>query len=239
MERQIQIVALYRLSKETITRNGRNASRGLSIEAQQAEVKAFANTKGMVLVKEFTELVSGRKKERPILQEALDYCKEHKTVLVIARLDRLSRRVSLVSALLESKTSFWVVQFPDIDPKENPFFFQVLAAVSELEVKYIRERTVAALQVKKARGEELGTYGKYVLSQINKDKADDFALAVYPVIEKLQTRGILSIRDLADEMNRKKIPTYRPGSKWHPTTVFNILQRVKKNIPDTKPQLDI
>lgn len=230
MERQIQIVALYRLSKETITRNGKAASRGLSIDAQQSEIKTFADYKGMILVKEFTELISGRKKERPVLQEALDYCKANKAVLVIARLDRLSRRVALVSALLESRINFRVVQFPDIDPKENPFFFQVLAAVSELEVKYIRERTKAALKAKKARGEELGTYGKYILSKINKSKANDFALSLYPIIENLQNRGFLSIRSLSKELNRRKIPTYRKNGKWYPTTVFNLLHRIKENI---------
>lgn len=239
MERQIQIVALYRLSKETITRNGKTASRGLSIEAQRSEVKAFADCKGMVLAKEFTELISGRKKERPILQEALDYCIANKAVLVIARLDRLSRRVALISALLESRINFRVVQFPDIDPKENPFFFQVLAAVSELEVKYIRERTKAALKAKKSRGEELGTYGKNILSKVNKHKADDFALCLYPIIEKLQNRGFLSIRDLARELNRRKVPTYRKNGKWYSTTVFNLLQRIKEKASSNQIQTNI
>lgn len=227
MDGQTHIVALYRLSKEIVSKHGEPRARGLSIEAQQADVKAFADLRGMVLDREFIEHISGRRKDRPVLQEALDYCLKHKAVLVIARLDRLSRRVALISALLESRVSFRVVQFPDINPKENPFFFQVLAAVSELEVKYIRERTKAALAVKKARGEVLGSYGREVLCQINKQQADIFALSIYPIIEKLQARGIVSIRRIARELNRRKIPTYRKAAKWYPTTVLNLLHRVR------------
>ncbi len=233
MENNIgKIVALYRLSKERITKDGRIVQKGYSIEAQQEVVNRFSDERGGEIVHEFTEIISGRKKDRPILQEALAYCKKYGYTLVIARLDRLSRRVALISALLESDIKFRVVQYPDIDPKENEFFFQVLAAVSQLEVKYIRERTRAALQVKKSKGEPLGVYGREILSKLNKEKSRLFALSLYPLIKRLWEKDIRTIRGMAKYLNRRKVATYcGDGHKWHPATVHKVLRILKECYP--------
>ncbi len=186
--------------------------------------------RGGEIVHEFTEVISGRKKDRPILEKALAYCKKYGYTLVIARLDRLSRRVALISALLESEINFRVVQYPDIDPKENEFFFQVLAAVSQLEVKCIRERTKAALQVKKAKGEPLGVYGREILSKLNKEKSRLFALSLYPLIRRLWEKGIRSIRAIAKYLNRRKVPTYfGERHRWHAATVHKVLCILKEH----------
>ena len=37
----------------------------------------------------------------------------------------------------------------------------------------------------------------------------------------------LSLKDIADRLNREGRKTKRPGSKWHPTTVSNILKNEK------------
>ncbi len=238
MEKRIgNIVALYRLSKEKFLEDKegkqvKRGQRGLSIEAQQADVRRFARERDCNIVHEFTEIISGRRKDRPILQEALAYCKKHGCTLVIARLDRLSRRVALISALLESDIKFRVVQYPDIDPKENKFFYQVLAAVGELEVKYIRERTIAALQAKKARGEPLGVYGRETLSKLNKEKSRLFALSLYPVFKRLWDKDVRTIRGMAKYLNRRKVATYcGDGHKWHPATVHKVLRILKECYP--------
>jgi DNA invertase Pin-like site-specific DNA recombinase len=82
-----RFVAYYRVSTE---RQGRS---GLGLDAQQAAVAGFING-GTELVAAFTEIESGKRNERPALAQALEACRRHKAKLVIAKLDRLSRRQS-------------------------------------------------------------------------------------------------------------------------------------------------
>ena len=55
-------VAYYRVSTE------RQGESGLGLEAQQASVKEFIKARNYKLVQEFTEVESGKKKNRPIMQ---------------------------------------------------------------------------------------------------------------------------------------------------------------------------
>ena len=210
-------IAYYRVSTQ---QQGRS---GLGLEAQQKSVADFANANGYQLIEEFIEINSGKRKTRFGLQAALAECKRQQAVLLIAKLDRLSRRVSFVSMLMESKIKFKVVD----NPLADAFTLHIIAAFAEKEGKDIGARTSAALAVRKAQGMELGVYGRYVLSWINKVKAERFALNMKPVIEQIQSRGIVTIRAIAKELNKLKIPTYyRSGHIWHHNTVHNLLKRI-------------
>ena len=59
----------------------------------------------------------------------------------------------------------------------------------------------------------------------NKRAADSRAHALASTIRKLMAAGPLSRRALADELNRRRIPTARGGS-WHYTTVVRMLTRL-------------
>jgi hypothetical protein len=59
----------------------------------------------------------------------------------------------------------------------------------------------------------------------NKRAADSRAHALASTIRKLMAAGTLSRRALADELNRRRIPTARGGS-WHYTTVVRMLTRL-------------
>jgi Recombinase len=58
-----------------------------------------------------------------------------------------------------------------------------------------------------------------------KRAADSRAHALAPTIRKLMAAGSLSRRALADELNRRLIPTARGGS-WHLTSVERMLTRL-------------
>src|SRR5664279_914820 len=105
-----------------------------------------------IMVAEFTEVESGKKSDRPELIKALALCRVHKATLVIAKLDRLARNVAFISNLMESKTEFVAVDFP----QANRLTIHVLAAVAEYEALAISTRTKAALAVAKANGKQLG-----------------------------------------------------------------------------------
>ncbi len=66
---------------------------GYGIEAQRTAVAKY------IPAAKFTEVESGKRKDRPELAKALDYCKRNNAVLVVAKLDRLARNVAFVSSL--------------------------------------------------------------------------------------------------------------------------------------------
>jgi DNA invertase Pin-like site-specific DNA recombinase len=99
-------------------------------------------------VQEFVEVESGKHSDRKQLAAALAACKKHKARLVIAKLDRLSRNLAFIAALMESGVEFVAVD----NPHANKLTVHILAAVAEHEREMISERTKAALQAAKARG---------------------------------------------------------------------------------------
>lgn len=195
---------------------------GLGLEAQKAVIEDFAQHEGYAIKGEFTEIASGRKNDRVVLLEAIRICKRSKATLLIAYVDRLTRSLWMMVTLVESKVSFKIVTQPHA-PK---VVLEIQAALAEDRVDDIREKTRRALQALKARGIELGHFG-HVLARYHRIKAKRFAKEMIPVIEKLQSEGFHGYKKLADELNRRKISTYRNnGSKWHKTTVNRLVKRI-------------
>jgi hypothetical protein len=62
-------------------------------------------------------------------------------------------------------------------------------------------------------------------SQVIKWRAELYAAAYASTIQELRSAGFVSRRALADELNRRKIPTAR-GGRWHYTTVVRMLKRL-------------
>lgn len=134
-------VAYYRVSTQ------RQGVSGLSLEAQQRSTQQYAAMRG-VIVAEFTEVESGKKKNRPQLQAAIDMCKETKAVLLVAKLDRLSRDAGFTMALKSSKLDFVCCDMPDA----NPMTIGVIAVLAEQEHRTKSERQKDQYASKRARG---------------------------------------------------------------------------------------
>ena len=56
-------------------------------------------------------------------------------------------------------------------------------------------------------------------------RANQPALNVLPTLQKLMAAGFVSQRALANELNRRRIPTARGGS-WHRTSIARVLARL-------------
>ena len=128
----------------------RQGSSGLGLQAQQEIIRKHLN--GNSPIAEFVEVESGRKTDRPKRHEALELCKKEKATLIVAKMDRLSRNVAFTSQLLDSGIEIVFCDFP----KANRLVLTIIAAISEYEAGLIRQRTKAALQVKKENGCRLG-----------------------------------------------------------------------------------
>lgn len=145
-------------------------------------------------------------------------------MLLIAKQDRLSRKVAFISTLMESGVPYLALD----NPSKDKFMAHVNAAFAEKEHDEISDRTKKALKAAKKRGVVLGRFGKEVLSKRNKRKADAFARKMHPVIRKLKREGFQSVRKIMKELNGRKIPTYKSKTgTWHKTTVQNLLKRIE------------
>lgn len=213
-------IAYYRVSTEDQGRSG------LSLEAQQKSVGDFARANGYVLLEEFVEIRSSRSNHHYNLKAALMECKQERAVLLIAKLDRLSRNVAFIAALMDAKdVAFKVVDNPHADE----VILHILAAFAQYERKQISKRTIAALQAAKVKGVELGVYGRDVLSKLNQLEADMFALSMLPIIAKLKAEGQNTLRAITTELNMKNIRTSRNNhSRWHLNTVHQLIKRINR-----------
>lgn len=123
----------------------------LGLESQLTIINNYIN-KDDVLLELYTEKESGRNNNRIELGRAIEYTKHNDAILLIAKLDRLSRNVMFISTLMDSKVNFKACDIPTADN----FTIHIFAALAEREVGMIRERTKNALSVIKANIERNG-----------------------------------------------------------------------------------
>jgi DNA invertase Pin-like site-specific DNA recombinase len=219
-----KFVVYYRASAEWQSRSG------LELKAQQDAVRSHLNSGECKIVAEFTEVESGKRKDRPKLAEALAACRVHGAKLIIAKLDRLARNVAFVSALMEAGVEFEALDFP----QANRLSIHILAAIAKHEAKVISERTKAALAAAKRRGVKLGGFrGAKITAKARRAgiktiqaRADARAADLAPIIRELLATRITSLRRIADELNRRGIRTPR-GKQWLAGSVSQLLTRIR------------
>ena len=208
-------IAYYRVSTD---RQGRS---GLGLEAQQQAVLDFLNGGGWQLIADYTEVESGKAIARPELTKALAHAKKAKATLLIAKADRLSRKVAFIAPLLDSRVKFVACDMPHA----SRFEWHIRAALAEEESRLISVRTKAALAAAKARGVKLGTYAP-VLAAKKKAEARTFAAGIQDKVRELQAAGATSTRALGAALNAEGIKTPR-GGQWHQTSVVRLLRTIK------------
>lgn len=104
----------------------------------------------------FTDKISGAKKDRPGLDEALNYVRKG-DVLVVWKLDRAGRSlkhlIELVNLLNEQEVGFVSIKENiDTTTSTGKLMFHIFASLAEFERDIIRERTEAGLAAARARG---------------------------------------------------------------------------------------
>lgn len=221
----VTFVAYYRVS------TAKQGVLGLGIEAQQQAVRQYVTQRNGSVVAAYTEVESGKRKDRPQLLAALAHCRALGATLIVAKLDRLARNVQFISTLMESRTEFVAVDMPTA----NRLTIHVLAAVAEHEAQMISERTKAALAVARQRGVKLGGWRRNSGQDIRKDggkasaakrkqqaqqRAQDYA----PVFALLSD-GSLTYKQMADRLNASGIPTPQ-RKQWHAASVRNVICRL-------------
>ena len=130
---------------------------GLGLEAQRDAVESYLNGGRWKLAAEYLETESGKRSDRPKLAKALGHAKAIGATVVFAKLDRLTRNVDLLRALVSSDVDLVFCDLPHVPPGAmGRFLLTQMASVAELEAGLTSERTKAALVAAKARGVKLG-----------------------------------------------------------------------------------
>ncbi len=142
----MKYVSYYRVSTQ------KQGISGLGLGAQKTAVNNFLKEDDD-LVKEFTEVESGKSNTRPILNEAIEYCKKHNVTLLIAKLDRLSRNVSFIYKLRDSEVDFVCTDMPNA----SKVTIGIMAVLAQDERERISQRTKQSLAELKAKGIRLGS----------------------------------------------------------------------------------
>jgi len=199
---------------------------GLGLEAQERDIEIFLTNFSEVpyeVLGRYQDVLSGGSDDRPQLAQALKLVRSTGAELLVAKLDRLSRKVSFIANLMDDKAvKLRVASMPFADK----FQLHIYAALAEQERTFISERTKAALKVAKANGKQLGglrdkTMRRNVAIQA---KANGEAERVMKVIGPLRQAGA-TLASIAATLNVTGIPTSRGGA-WTPTQVSRVLERV-------------
>ncbi len=181
------------------------------IEAQEATIRGEVEGRGWELVEMRIDVASGKSlRRRDELGQAMrDLAAGHADVLVVAKLDRLSRSVMDFAAILETaKSEGWSIRVLDLDVDMTTSMGELIAnimiSLAQWERRVIGERTKAALDAVRARGTHVG----------RRSGVDAETLRL---IRILRDSG-KSWAKIAEALEGEAIPTGQ-GRRWHAATV--------------------
>jgi len=205
-------VAYFRVS------TAKQGKSGLGLSSQRSIVNEFLNEDDE-LIGEFVEVHSGKSDSRVELWKAIKFAKRNNGKILIAKLDRFSRKVSFIAGVMEQGIELVVAEMPNA----TDFQLHIFAALAQEERRLISERTKNALREAKRRGVELGKNGK-VLAERNKKEADERAKKLKPIIMPMVKIG-MSYCQIARQLNEGGMTT-PSGGRFHAQTVKNVIKRL-------------
>ena len=225
-----KFIAYFRVSTK-----GQQSS-GLGLDSQVQQVNTHIESVQGKLLASYTETESGRRSDRVELEKALQHAKKTRSVLIVAKLDRLARNVLFMAKLMESGIELVACD----NPHANKFTIHILSAMAELEAKMISERTKAALVQAKKRGVLLGSArsghwsgreGVRLAAQKNatvraalkaKTVRDEVTSDLLPIIEQLRNEGH-TLAAIANHLNELGRCTSR-GKEWSHVQILRLLR---------------
>lgn len=142
----------------------KQADEGLSLDAQRARIQGMAMAQGISLADVIVDAgVSAKSLDRPGMARLLSLVDAGAVqTILVAKLDRLTRSVGDLIALLERFTRrdvalVSVAESLDTRSSSGRLVLHIMGSVSQWEREAIGERTREALRYKRAKGERVGT----------------------------------------------------------------------------------
>lgn len=226
-----KVVGYIRVSTE------QQADGGVSLAAQRRKLAAYAEAMDLDLVAIHEDAgASAKSLDRPGITAALaDLDAGRADGLLIAKLDRLTRKVADLGNLLDryfaSRCALLsVADSIDTRTAAGRMVLNILTSVAQWEREAVGERTADALAHLKAQGVQLGAdaigwrrtgekdeHGRRVIERV-----DSEAEAI-DLIQSLRADG-LSLRAICERLEADGYPTKR-GGKWSAKVVRSVLMR--------------
>jgi len=198
------------------------ATEGVSLDAQQAKARAWAEANGYDIGGLYSDAgISGKRAaNRPGLQAALrEVCGERGNVLIVYSLSRLARSTKDAISIAETieKAGADLVSLTeriDTTSAAGKMVFRMLAVLAEFERDLVSERTATALRHKSSKGERVGQvpYGYSLAGDGVRLVANPEEEALCEMLRQLKRSG-MSWRQIADEMNARGVRT-KKGKTW-------------------------
>ena len=129
---------------------------GYSLEAQREQIERYCEQNDIELLGFYSETESGSLSARPKLLEVLNLSELSNSILIIAKIDRLTRSLKFLTELQAHNTPFIALDMPEA----NPTMLQVMVSFAEYENRLRSIRTKEGLAKAKAKGVKLGAKGK-------------------------------------------------------------------------------
>lgn len=190
---------------------------GLGLEWQRGVIQSEVARRGWLLGTIYSDVASGGSlRRRRQMGAALRALHDNKAdVLIVAKLDRLSRSVSDFAAILaQSQTEKWALNVCDLGvdttTPSGKMVAQIMMVLAEWEREMIGERTRNALAVARSRGTPLG----------RPRGVEDETLRL---IRALRDAGH-SYGSVAAVLASQGVPTGQ-GGRWHAATVRKLALR--------------
>ena len=210
----------------------KQADRGVSLDAQRAKVEAYATLYDLELVAIIEDAgASAKSLNRPGMDRALAMLRKGEAeALLVVKLDRLTRSVRDLGDLVDTyfadgkRALLSVHDQIDTRSAAGRLVLNVLASVSQWEREAIGERTSAAMQHKRSKGElvgavpfgfDLGADGKTLVA----NEAEQLVVAA---VREYRAAG-LSLRIIGARLaERGMLP--RKGGAWNPAQIKRIAE---------------
>jgi DNA invertase Pin-like site-specific DNA recombinase len=209
----------------------KQADRGVSLEAQTAKVQAMAAVQDAELVEVIVDAgESAKSLNRPGMERLLSLVDSGAAdVVIVAKLDRLTRSVRDLAELLErfqrrGVSLVSVAESLDTGSAAGRLVLNIMVSVSQWEREAIGERTRVAMSFKKAQGERVGAvpFGYRLAADGVHLEAEPREQEIIARIRALSQDG-LTTRRIAAHLNREGF-RLRGGAEWSFGRVAQILR---------------
>ena len=209
----------------------KQADRGVSLEAQVEKIKAMAVVHDVELLDVIVDAgESAKDLDRPGMTRILELVHSRAVgMVIVAKLDRLTRSVRDLAILLErfDKRGVFLVSVAeslDTGSAAGRLVLNIMTAVSQWEREAIGERTRDAMRHKKSKLEYIGNapYGFRLAADGKHVGPEPGEQAILERIQRLRKSG-QSLRKIAEELNHNGVLT-RQGSPWRHECVVRLLK---------------
>jgi site-specific DNA recombinase len=228
-DKMIKAIAYVRVSTD------QQANEGVSIDLQIEKIKQYCDLYNYELLDIIVDAgISAKSLKRPGITNVLHCLAGNKAdALVVYKLCRLTRSLSDWSELIKlyfneksGKTLLAVVDQIDTSTASGRLCLNMMMTVYQWEREVISERTKAALQHKKSKGQPLGSakFGENITQENITPNSNE--QEILNLILKLRSES-RTLQHIADHLNQNNVLTKR-NRIWYQRTVKNVIDNSKQ-----------